>query len=136
MMLALAIMSAIAAVFCGFIFGAMMGANCGDSMFCLQCRIGDWQQRAFGQNSGDPEAIKATRTKLVQEIGELDVALSVEDYFPGPQVCDEIADCGVLLLGLADKLRIDLHEQIERKMEINRARSWRQNDDGTFQHKS
>ena len=45
-----------------------------------------------------------------------------------PSAGEELADVAIYLLGIAEILHIDLEEEIERKMDINRLRKYEQVD--------
>lgn len=47
----------------------------------------------------------------------------------------ELADCAILLMGLASKTGVNLRDAVQKKMEINRARKWGEADDrGVIRH--
>ncbi len=119
---------------CTFIIGVYCGIKNSRDMSELQDFIGNWQARVFGQHRGDWKAIQATFRKFQKEIDELDIAIGNDNYTATPRVVDEIADAGVLLLGLCDKLDINLQRAIENKMKINVKRTWMRQPDNTFQH--
>lgn len=75
----------------------------------IQKRINNWQFCTFQSLN-----VKGYFNKLEEEISELNIELiSAQD----PK--QEIADCFIVLLGLAGKLGIDAEEAINEKMMVN-----------------
>lgn len=73
---------------------------------------------------------RRTVSKLCSEVGELMEAVCVG---PKAAVADEFADCLVLLLDIAKLSGVDPLEAFNRKMEINKNRSWKASG-GSLQH--
>jgi hypothetical protein len=89
----------------------------------LQHSIASWQRATFGE--GDPAlAVQGAQKKLDKETHELMLELVGTGYRASEKVGGEIADCFILLLGIADRLRLDAYELIVGKMSVNRARRW------------
>lgn len=93
------------------------------SMSLIQALIGLWQRVTFG-GDGEPEVIRATHKKLEEEARELMLALAASDYAADEKVADELADCLIVLLGMADRLGLNAYAEVVRKMAVNRARTW------------
>lgn len=94
-----------------------------DTLANVQAEISDWQRQTFG---GDCSAlaVQGVFKKLEKEMYELMLALAGSGYMASPEVAGELADCLILLLGIATKLRMSAAEEIETKMKVNRARRW------------
>lgn len=57
------------------------------------------------------------------------------DPMPAPEkVPEEMADCEIVLASLAGRARIDLGDETDRKMVVNRGRTWAFRGDGTGYH--
>lgn len=79
------------------------------------------------------DSIHPTRTpisvisKLLEELAELIASEKMSDPL-------ELADIFILSLDLAHLQQVDLSDAIQRKLEINRNRRWRREDNGRLQH--
>lgn len=94
-----------------------------------QRTISDWGVRTFGS----PISGTVILERLYQEMLEL----RNTDYLSNDgfhKISDECADVLILLYQVADLFGFDLHACVDHKMEINRARKWKLNGDGTAQH--
>lgn len=109
-----------------------------------QRTISDWGNQTFGPNS--PLAI-ATRMNV--EVAELLNCLQNLQETEGrvitqnrlDEICAmrkeagrECADVYIMLVQIADALGIDLHEQSDEKMAVNRNRTWERTATGKMQH--
>ena len=94
------------------------------SLSQLQSQIYQWQIETFGG-----QAPKHFSRKLGAEVFEM-----LEAVDGGGDTAPEIADCFIVLFGLASSLGVNAEEAIEAKMAINRKRKWKKEKDGTFQH--
>lgn len=66
-----------------------------------------------------------TVVKLVGEASELlDAVINKGD----DAIAEEIADCVICLLDLADSRKIDVAQAVSVKMEVNRKRKWKMED--------
>jgi hypothetical protein len=89
----------------------------------MQRSIAAWQRATFGE--GDPAlAVQGAQKKLEKESHELMLELVGTGYRASDRVGGEIADCLILLLGIADRLSLDSYELVAAKMAVNRARRW------------
>jgi NTP pyrophosphatase (non-canonical NTP hydrolase) len=95
----------------------------GGSMSETQESISAWAEQTFGPSGSNIRV--AVRAQ--EEPTELLRALSVDDDHP--KAAEEVADVVIVLQRLASRLGVDLWQEVERKMAINRARVW--NMDGT-----
>lgn len=91
-----------------------------------------WQRATFpGQNT------RGRIAHLVREVVELAAAATE----PGGSreresaVAEEVADCFMLLVGIAADLHVNLADAVLAKLAINRARKWKApNADGSVEH--
>lgn len=51
-----------------------------------------------------------------------------------PEIAKELADSMVVNYHAATVMNVDIHDFIDRKMDVNRRRKWKRNADGTGQH--
>lgn len=89
--------------------------------------IREWGDAIFGQPSDLTVLVKRARV----EMDELEEALRAGDTAEAGR---EAADVVILLHRLAGILGHDLYEQVDAKMVINRARTWKAAGDGTGGH--
>lgn len=91
-----------------------------------QQKIEQWAADKFGRRSSLETAVRGNK-----EMGELLMALhnGKNDIAVG-----EVADVGIFLLQVAERLGVSLHDEIQKKMDINAGRNWQQLEDGSFQH--
>lgn len=93
-----------------------------------QYKISAWADQTFGPASSNARV--AARAN--EEMAELLRHLTADDYHP--KAAEEIADVVIVLCRLMTRLGRDMGEEIERKMEINRARVWNLTTDGHGYH--
>lgn len=74
------------------------------------------------QTFGPQRSNMVYAARALDEMAELIEALAADDRSDAAP--SEIADVVIVLYSLAERLGVDLHEQVERKMAINRARDW------------
>jgi len=87
-----------------------------------------WTEATFGSASSNARV--AARAN--EEMAELLRALTADDNHP--KAVEEAADVVIILYRLADRMGIDLHAEIDRKMAINRKREWAVTADGHGYH--
>lgn len=97
-------------------------------MFETQQTISEWAEEIFGPVSSNARV--AARAN--EEIAELLRVLTVDDA--DPKAGEEIADVVIVLNRLASKLGVDLQEAVNKKMEVNRSREWKQDGSGHGYH--
>lgn len=68
-----------------------------------------------------------TIAKLLEEIGELIASERMEDPL-------ELADIAILMLDLFYLVDVDVEKAVTAKLEINKAREWRKQDNGALSH--
>lgn len=92
-----------------------------------QMTISDWANKTFGPPK-DPQTIV---DRFMYEVAELSLQASDGNF---DRAAGECADCLIVLYQVAQTLGFDLHEEVNKKMAINRARKWNIAGDGTGQH--
>jgi NTP pyrophosphatase (non-canonical NTP hydrolase) len=70
--------------------------------------------------------------RALEEMAELMAAIEAGET--PAAIVEEVADVCIVLCQIPEIFGLDLGEAIDRKMQINRAREWRTNGDGTGQH--
>jgi NTP pyrophosphatase (non-canonical NTP hydrolase) len=93
-----------------------------------QQTITQWCHDTFGPSSSNFRIFE----RALEEVRELQRKLGDHDCHPGAG--EEIADVFICLYRLASDLGVDLHAEIDRKMQINRNRKWQCKGDGTGSH--
>ncbi len=96
-------------------------------MNSLQLEIKKFHERTF------PDAVpKVTIKHLQREMNELRDAIDKDDL---SNICEEIADCMIILYGLSNLYKIDAEKEIIKKHENNLKRKWKQPDsEGVIEH--
>ncbi|CAM3520385.1 MazG-like family protein [Thalassospira profundimaris] len=87
----------------------------------------DWAEQTFGPVS-DPASLVERALLEMQELGE---AVQDRDI---SEIGKEAADVLILLYRLADQFNLDLDQEVQAKMAINRSRTWVSKGDGTGSH--
>lgn len=91
----------------------------------LQNKIHRWRVKTFGAN----QTISGIDNHLVKEFKEFQEAKTAENQ------AEEMADILILLMGRADLMGIDLMAEAEKKLIINRRRTWGTPDgQGVIEH--
>jgi NTP pyrophosphatase (non-canonical NTP hydrolase) len=93
-----------------------------------QATISAWRDTAFGLSTSN--ARMAARAN--EEMAELLRALTADDNHP--KAAEEMADVLIVLYGLASRMDVDLHAEVDRKMATNRQRVWKQDGTGHGYH--
>lgn len=89
--------------------------------------IREWGDAAFGEVSN----LSALVARARGELDELDQAIMAGDT---PEIGREAADVAILLHRLVALAGMELSEQVDAKMAVNRARKWKAAGDGTGGH--
>lgn len=97
-------------------------------MIETQKTISAWTTATFGEASSNARV--AARAN--EEMAELLRALTSDDNHS--KAVEEVADVVIILYRLAERMGADLHEEIDAKMQINRAREWAVTADGHGYH--
>ncbi|WP_235284952.1 MazG-like family protein [Thalassospira sp. HJ] len=87
----------------------------------------DWAEQIFGPVR-DPASLVERASVEMKELGEAVEARDVSE------VGKEAADVLILLYRLADQFGLDLDQEVQAKMAINRSRTWVSKGDGTGSH--
>jgi len=91
----------------------------------LQNKIVRWQNKTFTESTAFSKLIH-----LKKEINELS-----KDMSSGRDVGSEIADCQILLFGIAGKYKKSCYKEATKKLEINKKRKWGKPDkNGVVEH--
>lgn len=90
--------------------------------------IAVWAAETFGE-AGSNARVAA---RANEEMAELLRALTADDEHP--KAAEEIADVMIILYRLAYRLEVDLHQLVDDKMQINRAREWHKDNTGHGYH--
>lgn len=97
----------------------------------LQKYIANWQRKTFGTNKKHWEGLLNHLRKEIEELED-----SILDYHSHEvsaieahkAIENELADCIILLVGLADAFKIDLELATQKKMSENLNRKWKKPD--------
>lgn len=92
-----------------------------------QATIAAWAEETFGPVA-EPARLAERAMLEMEELREALSCGSKEDS------AHEMADILILLYRAAEETDIDLHQAVNEKMAINRARKWRAAGDGTGSH--
>ena len=97
-----------------------------------QRTISDWATNTFGY----PKSIKIVVDRMIKEVNELEELSNINytNELMLDDMVDECADIYIVLCQVMNTIGYDLHSCVDHKMEINRARKWKLNEDGTGQH--
>jgi len=93
-----------------------------------QHTISQWANQTFGPVGSNARV--AARAN--EEMAELLRALTVDDA--SPKAAEEIADIFIVLYRLGERLGVNLHDEIDRKMKTNRLRKWNRDGSGHGYH--
>ena len=93
-----------------------------------QATIDEWRLTTFG--SGGTTIRAAGRAN--QEMAEL--LMNLAEDLAHPKAAQEVADIVICMYGVASRLGVDLHAEVDAKMAVNRARTWRLTGDGHGYH--
>ena len=98
-----------------------------------QLTISDWGHKTFGYPKNYVTIIK----RMLKECKELEELIDNNAHFNDAlcdDIVDECADIYIVMCHVMTTIGYDLHACVDHKMEINRARKWNINGDGTGQH--
>jgi NTP pyrophosphatase (non-canonical NTP hydrolase) len=90
--------------------------------------IVEWADQTFGQATSNIRVA----CRVNEEMSELLRALSTDDTHP--RAAEEIADIVIVLARLARNLGTTIEAEIQRKMLINRKRTWSKDNTGHGYH--
>lgn len=90
--------------------------------------ISAWANQSFGE----PASNARVAARANEEMAELLRALTDSDF--SPKAAEEIADVVIVLYRLATRLGVNLQDEIDAKMAINRDRVWAKSGTGHGYH--
>lgn len=93
----------------------------------IQLMVVHWAHDTFGYKRN----LGTISKKLGKEIQEMQENIQGRDY---SDLGQEVADVQILLLDLCFLLDIDVEGEILKKLNVNKARKWEIQPDGTSQH--
>lgn len=94
-----------------------------------QATICNWADQTFGKAN-----VTSSYKRVLQEFEELQEAFHAPGIYNPGKLAAECADVLITLYRLAEVIGCDLHDEVDKKMRINRNRTWKSNGDGTGQH--
>lgn len=102
----------------------------------LQQLVSKWQNKTFGSNWTHANGIYNHLKKEIEELGRASKVLAYGNKTNANiELKKELADCQILLIGLADAFGVNLEKAVKDKMKENKQRKWNQPDkDGVIQH--
>lgn len=93
----------------------------------LQKYVASWQEKTFGKNSRHLTGMMEHLKKEIEEL-ETEVDLYESVHKSKSHLESELADCVILLLGIAHGAKIDLELAVQKKMSENLNRKWKKPD--------
>lgn len=93
-----------------------------------QDSIALWADETFGT----PATNISVACRANEEMAELLRELSKNDHTAAAP--PEMADVLIIMYRLATRMGVDLHEEVDKKMRINRQREWKLDGDGHGKH--
>lgn len=93
-----------------------------------QVGISQWIENTFGPVISNARIV----SRANEEMAEMIRSVTVDDNHP--ELAEEIADVVIILCHLATRLGVDLPEEINKKMAVNRARKWDRDGSGCGYH--
>lgn len=93
-----------------------------------QQTISQWIEETFGPAGSNARVV----ARANEEMAELLRNVTIQDDHPA--MAEEIADVFIVLYRVATRLGVDVHEAIDRKMAVNRARKWALDGSGCGYH--
>jgi len=97
-----------------------------------QRTISDWARKTFGVQGVGPLFKKFHGE--VDELGAVLTGPGSGELQPFANIRQELADCHILLVQIADYFGQNLGKCVDEKMNANRDRTWKISGDGTGQH--
>lgn len=90
--------------------------------------ISQWAEETFGPASSNARVT----ARANEEMAELLSRVTEDDNHP--RAPSEMADVAILLFRLATRMGVDLLDEVDRKMAVNRRRKWKLDGSGHGQH--
>lgn len=95
-----------------------------------QASIANWSRQTFGEAL----TLATIAARANQEMAEL-IRKTTAPNTDHAAIAEECADVLIVLYRLVEACGFDMHEEVNRKMSINRQRTWHLDGDGCGQHK-
>lgn len=89
-----------------------------------------WSRQTFGEAL----SLATIAARANQEMAEL-IRKTTAPHTDHAAIAEECADVLIVMYRLVEACGFDIHEEVNRKMEINRKRIWHLDGDGCGQHK-
>lgn len=93
-----------------------------------QQTISQWIEETFGAAGSNARVV----ARANEEMAEMLRDVTADDSHPN--LAEEMADVVIVLYRIATRLGVDLHDEIDKKMLINRARKWTLDGTGCGYH--
>ncbi len=90
--------------------------------------ITQWIEATFGAAGSNARVV----ARANEEMAEMVKDVTIDDA--SPRLAEEMADVVIVLYRVATRLGVDLHTEIDKKMAINRARTWALDGSGCGYH--
>ena len=120
--------------FCKVKYQRLAGELIITTLSWIQSSIASWQNKTFGDSKDRPLSIFIHLKKEIQELGS-EIRHRRNSIFIDGKLESELADCFILLVGLAEAFGINLEKAVLSKMEVNKRRKWQKPDnEGVIEH--
>jgi NTP pyrophosphatase (non-canonical NTP hydrolase) len=93
-----------------------------------QQTITEWIEQTFGPAGSNARVV----ARANEEMSELLRDVTTDDRHPN--IPEEMADVVIVLFRVATRMGVDLMEEVDKKMEINRCRTWELDGSGCGYH--
>lgn len=93
-----------------------------------QKTISEWIETTFGPADSNVRVV----ARINEEMAELIRSVALDESHQ--DLGEEMADILICMYRLATRVGVDLNEQVDRKMEINRKRTWKLDGSGCGYH--
>lgn len=88
-----------------------------------------WVEETFGPVGSNARVV----ARMNEEVAELIRSVAIDDRHP--DIPEEMADVVIVMYRLAARMGVDLMEEIDKKMAVNRSREWELDGSGCGYHK-
>lgn len=93
-----------------------------------QQTINEWIEETFGPAGSNARVVARANEEMAEMLRDV---TTQDDH---PNLVEEMADVVIVLYRIAARLGVDLHEEIDKKMAVNRARRWSLDGSGCGYH--
>lgn len=90
--------------------------------------ISTWIEETFGPVGNNARVV----ARANEEMAEIIRSVTIDDNHP--ELAEEMADVIIVFYRIATRLKIDLMNEVDKKMEINRSRQWKLDGSGCGYH--